>query len=205
MEQFFPQNTGIIIIGERPSWYTGLHFYVPDASECPYVNQWNKLYYACNLKEVSPIFIYFDDDFYLNEPFELRHYFNGGFIRKFNHHRHMSGTWAACIRNTYHALPESPDHCLHVPLPIRKRRFLEVADMYWTLCGQPPSIVPRQAYCIHETAFPKLEIRDVKKTDLESVMTSVDPFFSTYEAMEDDLLYQYLESKYPIKSKYESQ
>lgn len=194
----FHPDANIMIIGERPSWFRGLrHSFVPDADDCPYVNQWKKLEHACRLFDE---FIYMDDDFYLLRPFRPFHYRLGKlaeFLQKPRGHTH----WRAVCRATLEVMPDDADrHLLHVPLPIISKVFLLIAQMY-PQRFEAPSLVPRQIYCHHETAFEVRTLpRDVKTVHFGPVRNM--PFFSTKDNMRR--IKHVFEDLYPAPSVYEA-
>jgi len=204
VEIHFPQNSGIVIIGEKPRWYQGEHHYVPDASSCPYINQWNKLLFAANLPHLSDTFLYCDDDFILLEPYTPSFYSNGTLAAKAAQHAHQTSQWAQCVLNTYRLFPNAINHLLHTPLPIHREMFIGVARRYQRYWSVSPSIVPRQAYTLRAKGLlPTVERLDVKVSKLEKAKAIKAPFMSTDEGLEGLFLYRYLRTMFLYKCKYE--
>lgn len=200
----FHPNAEIHIIGERPHWYQGEnHHYVPDAHECPYVNQWKKLEHACTLFDE---FVYMDDDFFLLQPLEPAHY-RQGTLKEYAGNKKPTTVWNAVLEATYQAMPEADRHCLHAPLPIISKNFLTIAENF-PQRHEAPSLVPRQIYCHYETEF---EVRD--KKDLKFTVTPVkiireqiigEPFFSIENNIKSRIFRNWIEKLYPIPSPFEA-
>lgn len=190
----FHPDANILIIGERPKWFRGLrHTFVPDASDCPYVNQWHKLEKACELFEE---FIYMDDDFYLLRQFVPYHYRKGSLD---DFRIRGSQKWREVVRATKDTLPGTDRHLLHVPLPIISHNFKMIAKHY-PQRHEAPSLVPRQVYCHHETDFEVRDLpRDVKTVQFGPVRHM--PFFSTKDNMRR--IKHVFEELYPKPSVYE--
>lgn len=194
----FHPDAIIHIFGEKPRWYDGLHTYVPDATPYAQLNQWKKLEAACRVYEE---FVYMDDDFFLLEPFEPKHY-KWGTLHEYQAGVDPRSAWGQVVVNTYKAMPDAERHLLHVPLPIISENFLKIGALY-PQRYEPPSLVPRQIYCHHETAFEVAEIRDCKinrTLDLERIEGR--PFFSTGDNVHR--MQPLLERLYPTPSPYEN-
>lgn len=186
----------ITIVGECPEWHTGEdHVFVPDADPCPYVNQWRKLEHACLMYDE---FIYMDDDFYLLEPLEAVHY-RFGTLAEYMKNLKSTAHWGKVVRATFELLPGADRHLLHVPLPILSRNFLDIANRHPQRL-KAPSLVPRQIYCHHETAF---EMRDIPQKVKTRRFYRVEgmPFFSTGNNV--NLIKHHLRNLYRKPSKYE--
>lgn len=188
----------IVIVGEKPKWYTGEHHYIADEHDCPYVNQWKKLEFASTL---SDEFIYMDDDFYLLEAFVKRFYTNMMLKSKYLAVFNLSGKWRDVVVSTYDALGDVPSYMLHAPLPIKSKQFLSIASSYKSRY-QAPSYVPRQIYCHHSRAYKVISKKDLKiRGRFKPERLEGEPFFSIGERF--DRQEHILDAMYPDASPYE--
>lgn len=203
-------NATITIIGGKPNWYLGNHHYIADKNKCPYVNAWEKIEYACTLFDT---FIYMDDDFYLMQPFEQKHYYNKTMLCNLEEHNIKDSTennqWSKVLIASKKAMPESAlMHCMHIPLPIISKNFLEISKEYPQRL-EAPSLVPRQIYCHNETNFRPyhfmgdlkfLALREVPKSffDIDGNKTKNTPFFSIGDQIDEFI--PLLENLYPKRS-----
>lgn len=196
----FHPDAEVLIVGEKPFWYEGPHHYMRDPHQCPYVNVWHKIEWACG--EFYK-FVQMDDDFYLTQPFEVKHYYKGTMRAFAAVYNDKPGLWARAVWNTYEAVPDSLRHCLHVPLPIISDNFLYIAECFPERLTNP-SLVPRQIYCACENAIDKYKLlHDVKivdKTKLDRVKRF--PFFSLGDRAKP--MKPFLDEHYPEPTPYEA-
>ena len=150
-------DADVIVVGHRPSWYEG-YFYELKDGENAYVNKWNKILLACELEDE---FIQMDDDFILLAPYETYVYklnytmLQKAYMRGRGQTDHSKMIWA-----TAELCPDEPCYLLHTPLPVHSDTFIKVSNMYrW---DQPPSIDPKQMYCIHQDKYEVKIKQDVK-------------------------------------------
>lgn len=193
-------NAEVMIVGEKPVWYDGPHHYMPDENRCPYVNVWRKIEWACWRYHK---FVQMDDDFYLNEPMEIKHYYKG-LMRSFAAvYRDRPGLWARVVTASDEAIPGSLRHCLHVPLPIISDSFLHIAEQYPQRL-EAPSLVPRQIYCAREKAIPKESLsHDVKIVDATKLHNYKRmPFFSIGDRAKK--MKPFFDEQYPKPTPYEA-
>jgi hypothetical protein len=194
----FHPDARIIIVGEKPSWYTGEHHYVADANECPYVNQWAKLEFACTLTDE---FVYMDDDFYLLRAFTPSFYTPGTLWQKVRAVSSLAGHWAEVVKSTYNELGDCLSFLQHAPLPINSAEFLEIAENYPNRL-KAPSLIPRQIYCYNSEYCevkdkPDMKIRGrFKPKDISDY-----PFFSIADRFHKQA--DSLQALYPEPSEYE--
>lgn len=183
----------IVIVGEKPHFYTGEHYYVADSSNNAYINVINKMEFACELFDQ---WICMNDDFYLLEPFKPAHFFTETI--KSHAQRLGSGDWADLIKRTAKAIPSAKRWTIHAPLPIITKDFRMILDMFPDRYENP--ISPKSVYCHFERKFDKVEMKDVKyRGTLKSVPKS--PFFSIANNFgRNKELFQEL---YPNKTTYE--
>ena len=197
VEKYHP-NARIVIVGEKPEWYTGEHHYFDDSDKCPYVNVWRKLEFACTLADE---FISMDDDFYLLRPFEPYFYTPGTLWMKVKNVGSLAGHWADVVKATYKELGDCLSFLEHAPLPINSAEFLDIARRYPNRL-RAPSLIPRQIYCYNTHLFevkdkPDLKIRGrFKPEDISDY-----PFFSIADRFHKQK--DSLDELYPNPSKYE--
>lgn len=184
VKKFHP-DADIIIIGEKPDFYDGKFIQHKDIDASPYINKWKKIIRLCKTEEIPDQFVVMDDDFFLLAPLERKHY---GI--KETYHQKVNTTpgithWTSALKNTKRYIDEDTrNYCVHCPLWIDKKSFLEMVDKYdW---DTPPGLVMRQLYLSYTNGsifeIEELE-RDVKTRNLKDI-DNFQYFFST----SDDLV-----------------
>lgn len=175
-------NSTVTIIGEKPEWYLGEHYYIPDNSSA-FVNKWNKMIKACSFYDY---FIQMDDDFYLLEPYRPRFYYNGLLKER---RITPNSNYGKMVLDSLDWAKDEKNYLLHTPLPVLSKYYPKVI-----LKGSP-----RQLYCIGCDKFPSEEMEDVKFAD--GLQLDGLPFFSIDKNISK--VKPILEKLYPIKSKFE--
>lgn len=198
----FHPNATITIVGEKPDWYNGYHYYVPDDSECPYVNKWVKMEFACTLFDE---FVQMDDDFFLLEPYKKAIYYHGTMAQKYKRINSVT-LWSDVIKSTLKQFPDEKNHLQHFPLPVRSKEMLRVAEIYPNRTVAP-SISLRQCYCVHVKEYPEIELQDMKvrygfSKSIERQISGY-PFFSISDHIRSHSFRHLLEKMYPNPSIYE--
>ena len=149
----------IRIVGETPSWHTGEGIvYVAD-DEFPAISKWKKMEMACQLADE---FIQMDDDFFLLKPYKPMFYSLDYTMKQKAFMRGRGQAWySKMVWATGDLFPKEPCYLLHTPLPVISKNFLSMAQLY-PQRYEEPSLSPRQAYCVYETAFECEVQQDVK-------------------------------------------
>ena len=198
----------IIILGEKPIWYTGKFIQHTDVSELPYINKWKKTIRACESKLISNEFVSMDDDFFLMAPLERKHYANNNTIKhkektSINHTK----MWTDVIKQTSSMCATTdPNFYVHTPLWIEKKSFMNVVNKYKGIWDKKPSLGLRQIYCVEVMKSNMFELEklliDVKIVWL-SQLSRCDKFFSTHDNLKLYGFAEKLNELFPEKSIYE--
>lgn len=131
----------ILIIGDKPNWYTGPHYRVPRIEQTNlmcFKDSFNKIYKACKFKQVDEEFCWMMDDIYWVKPFgdnEVKKPFHGGYwdwgkIRK----GEGRNRWQRIRVNTFKFLAEKGfqtyDFATHAPHYVERANFMKMTTDY---------------------------------------------------------------------------
>jgi hypothetical protein len=195
----FHPEAQMVIIGERPEWYTGEHYYISDESDCAYVNKWRKMENACLLFDT---FVAMDDDFYLLEPFRPAFYYSGKLSKVHNKYRGQVGKYTQMVIATCDIVPESNNYFMHAPLPIDCDEFRRISE-HFPQRKESPGLSARQIYATNAMGFETIQLeRDVKiHGEFDALRLAGMPFFSIHNNFR--YLKALMESLYPTPTTHE--
>jgi len=190
----------IVIVGEKPSWLTGvLHIPQDDPHRCKERNIMEKVRTACLSPEVSEVFLFSNDDIYFMRPMSAHDilYWHSGTISTYSEGKRLNG-YMECMKRTNAVLVERGVkeplyYDIHVPIPYSKKLFLEVMAKYeWR---------QRSTYTVKSIYCNTLGIRGVYMDDVKRKEGGA--FYSTTDKILG-LQRQHLELHFPEPSRYES-
>lgn len=190
--RYFTGLTGVLLIGDKPTWYTGDHIPLADLK--------GEKERSMQLKVMAApdeVFLYSNDDYYAAQPFDetLPNYFDG-----------TCGTMAEISTfPTYKTMYENcPPHWLnfdvHTPMIMRSARFKE---RYEAMGEAQTPIKTTYAQGLKGAYLADVKIRGPHEIDELEYKTKDRPFFSTHDSAIDDNLEAFLHKKYPRASPYE--
>lgn len=188
MVKHFTALSGIVLVGDRPSWYCGEH--IPREDATPKRKEYN-IYEK--LMQVSGTVLYSNDDYYARADFDegLPNYYEGTCGQKHPVDK--------VYRELYDNCPaEWLNFDIHTPMIIDTTRFTD-----WPI-DRPIKSAYANTLKLPATFLVDCKIRGTV-TYREAVERIKDrPFFSTHGNAERGGLPRLLNELYPVKSKYES-
>lgn len=113
----------IILIGDRPGWYTGEHIPASDTPGRKEYNIYQKLLIAC-AEDISEDFIMWNDDHYMLKLSEIKYWHNGPLVNEYK--RMIGGRYRIAIQNTLEDLPDALNYDIHVPIVYNKTEFQNI-------------------------------------------------------------------------------
>ncbi len=203
MVKHFRPLSGVLLIGDRPEWYTGAHIPVADVLRTdppPKIDKERSMQVKV-LAVPDKRFLYSNDDFFANADFgeDLPNYYDLKCWQMAQ--KAASSTYRTLYENCQ---DEWNNYDVHVPM-IMDRAWFHVTYQEMTAAGLQTPIKTTYAHVLPNSE----QIADVKirgAHTLEELEWGIKdrPFFSTHDsALNDDLL-EFLSKLYPNKSKYES-
>lgn len=186
MCKYFKDMTGCILVGDRPSWYTGEYISCNDIPGRKEYSIYNKLI------QVQGVVLYSNDDFFALRPFgsDLHYYY-------YNNVKNV-GARNATYRELYNNCPSHwLNYDIHVPMVIDTTRF------EWGAADTPI----KSTYA-NSIGVEGVQLEDMKITGAHTAMgmrmlTDGRPFFS----LNGNALYpgikEFLQQSYPDLSPYE--
>lgn len=176
-----PHRNVWIFGGMPPNWVKGVH-YVPVENNAP--NKWGNtrkmLETACNTKELSANFIWFNDDFYVLAPtYDLQYHYDRTLheraLETFNPNAKRLSRYGTNLELVSQELEENGKKTrnfeLHCPIIYNKKKMLACLEKYKT-------VMPRSLYC-NEYNVRALENDDYKIDDLQHRIKLGSVFAST--------------------------
>jgi hypothetical protein len=119
LRSFNPEQ--VVVIGEKPTWYTGEHYPFPTGLWSKPKDIFLKTREMCKYAEE---FIFCNDDHFLLSPIEsLPNYFSGP-LRNF---KRGSQTFQRYVENTRKRFPDGLYYDIHTPLRIESAKFLQLS------------------------------------------------------------------------------
>jgi len=193
MAKHFAALTGVLIIGDRPEWYTGDH--IPRAD---FEGEKEKSMQIKVLAAKDPVFLYSNDDFFAAEDFsiDLPNYYDQPCEQlAIRHHR---GDYRRMYGN---CAPGWLNFDVHCPMIMRRDRFIETFE---AMDEQTPIKTTYANGLPNPQYLCDCKIRgDHAYHELEYA-TRDRPFFSTHESAINADLINFLQIKYPDGTKWES-
>lgn len=126
VEKHLDNIRDVYIIGHKPKFLTNVkHIPMRDTSQWVTVNIRKKLLAACDHPDISPNFLYMNDDHYLLESFDKDHFYYCGTLQEAEGSTNHS-IYRQIIRNTiYRMSSTSLNYDIHTPVLINKKVFVE--------------------------------------------------------------------------------
>lgn len=223
VEKHLTDIRDVYIIGHKPKFLQNVkHIEMRDTSQWATVNIRKKLLAACDNPEVSPNFLYMNDDHYLLESYKKDHfYYCGTLDEALQSSKHS--IYTQIIRNTIYRLGGyAPYYDVHTPVLINKEVFTESMNQdpgesawplnpnEWHFCWGGYLI--KSTYCNYlfskyKPVFDTTKVEDGKVRhymsypQLKEFIMSRPVLSSTDDVLIDMRLL--LQELYPEKSKYE--
>jgi hypothetical protein len=214
-------NTGkIIIVGYLPDWIEKTRvIHIPESFEFyKERNIMECIRLACKDSRVSSNFIYFNDDFYLNQnvdwntlptytrDYDLHKYVWGEFHTKVRWNK-----YTRIIERTYQVLNKRGlpilTYDIHIPMPINKDKFLEAMNAFDWNCPHGLGYTYRSIYGNYHQipAIPRSDVKYHKIHTYEGFLKSLEgkDFFSTADTSDNRHLQSAFDILYPNKSWWE--
>lgn len=140
----YERDFEIVIVGDRPSWYTGLHIpcrRLPQQPERAFRDCYNRLLTACDDVRVSSPFVWMMDDVYWLRPFTQREALAPKFYRTGRPNKKPGrNKWQKLKQKAFDEMHASGyalrDFASHMPQPIYKHSFLRMENRHNLLNGE---------------------------------------------------------------------
>jgi hypothetical protein len=123
MKKYFTQLSGVLLIGDRPTWYIGKHFYEPDHRSRKAYSIYRKI-----LAVPYDTFLFSNDDIFATQPFDPPPlYYTGPLKTAIAHGIHKNR-----FILTSQLLPDGLSYDLHVPMVIDRDKFETACNVDWS-------------------------------------------------------------------------
>jgi hypothetical protein len=208
IEKFFPELENIFIIGDRPDFVQNI-IHIP-ANDSPHRfhkqrNIFFALMAACEDKRVSDSFIWFSDDEFLLQPYQVSYNYCATLeesINKFTIHQ----TYRNTLVNTYHKLGGTGLDYGHGGMVFDKEKLVRaVGGLPWNIAW---GYAIKSIYCgyngITGEQYPDLKIKLALPYKSIGTMIKDRPYFSIDDRALNEDMKLMLNSLFPIKSQYEN-
>lgn len=194
MQKHFTALSGVLLIGDRPEWFTGEHIPCADIKGQKERSIQNKV-----LQCPDEIFLYSNDDFFALQPFDLTlpNYYDTTCNDMASRHPIHS------YRDMYGNCPGSwLNFDIHTPIIINRAKFKQ---SYYSMDGQTPI---KTTYGNYGQKLPGTYLHDFKITGRHSEgeineLIKYRPFFSTHDSSINVAFIASLNYLYPNASDYE--
>jgi hypothetical protein len=186
MQQHFADLTSVLLIGEKPTWYTGEHMTAEDKTT-------RKEYNIVSKVILSPYenFLLCSDDVYALRLFDVSlPYYYSGLLRTTKRYGRVGDR----VKNTCKLYPEGKLFDIHTPMVINRDKFREAHNINWL--GQ--EFLTKSIYCNYLN-IEGVQLADHKIREGNKIPDA--PFFSTNDRTAKRIKFEEL---YPNKSRYES-
>lgn len=201
VEKYLSGVSGITIIGHKPTWLQNVT-HVPH--EPATTHEWKEKNIYDKLCKMRGKFLYMNDDHFLLSPYVARKfpfYYDGTLQDRLNKcsNRHA---YAQTVRNTIDAFGrESKFYDIHCPVIMEQKYFWQYQRHWFKQFG----LCFKTLYI--RKPFP-IEYSDLKLNasfDINQLrsMTAGRLWFSTSEQAWNNVMFEFMEEIYPLKSKYE--
>lgn len=186
MVKHFTCMSGVVLVGDRPSWYIGEHIQMSDVPGRKEFSIYSKL------KAVNGVVLYSNDDFFALKDFDdtLPYYFSG-----------ICGSYRGgdrTYRDMYKACPpEWLNFDIHVPMVINTELF------EWSSADRPIKTQYANSNNLPGTQLDDLKLRGPFAYSDMQMLTQDKPFFSLNGNAMYPPIHKFLNDLYPIPSRYE--
>lgn len=198
----FIDNPQVIIIGDKPQWINNIN-HIPFKDAPGYKNKERNIFEKLSL--VKEDFFYFNDDYFLLQPFhETTYHFSGTILQSLSTY-HRNNECRGTLQNTFNLYGDIPSYYHHAPMFINHILFEDLKELDWSL---DYGYCIKSIYC-HNNGIEGVEYNDLKirgPQHEKSILEMIDgrPYFSTDNGAVNTSMIKVLESLYPNKSKYEN-
>lgn len=194
MVKHFKPLSGVLVIGDRPTWYTGDHIPCADLKGEKERSMQLKV-----LQAPDGVFIYTNDDYFSNSDFsfDIPHYFDT--TCRDMAEKHPIDSYRKMYNN---CLPHWLNYDIHTPMLVHKKEFKEA---YEKMDAQTP-IKTTYGNSIGVYGIEYLADCKIKgEHSYEEIIyaTKDRPFFSTHDSAINADMLAFLENLYPNASPYE--
>lgn len=191
MVKYFKDFDGIILVGDRPSWFKGFHLQHSDIEKRKEYSVYRKLMSAYSIEQEPMLLCH--DDCYALQPFgfDMPNYYRGTCAEAITRtvERRFKDMFAAC-------LPNWLNFEIHCPMVIDPSR----------IANEDRDFLLKTTYA-NRLKLPGTDIADCKirahlyRNEIEREIEGR-PFFSTHDNVKGDML-EIMNDLYPDKSQYE--
>ena len=195
-----------------PEWTQNIyHIPAEDEHPCKETNIYKKILLACQEKEVTENFLFFNDDHFILQDFnadEFPYYYKGELLQVLQKMKPYN-KYSQCVYRTAHTLASlghtTKNFDTHTPIIYNKQKFIDVMTKYdWT---------PRFSFVVKSLYSNTLGIEGIKEPDCKmNDQCDIEEFYRRIKerkvfSIGDGALGQTLETVlnqlYPNKSKWE--
>lgn len=198
LEANFEVRNVYLLSLDKPEWYTGNHIKVVENGN-RLKNVFEKQTIACTHPYISENFLYMNDDFFLLEPFEPKHYYFKTVQWKWKDIK-VTSKYYSFIQS----LPDWLNFCVHAPWMINKEEWLDIMEDVKLV----PGFMPKDRYGNQSVLWDQEELEgDSKYRDRDAKglgeFIKGKKFFSTPSTMKWQEMPEFFETLYPNKSRWE--
>lgn len=202
------ENPNVWVVGGKPSWYTGKHLPVRQATT-KYQNVINNLDTLVRSPEIPNDFVIMNDDFYIIKPIDKIETYHGGYLQdKIDIFTENMGNsyYIKLLKNTKDRLEslgikDPLDYSIHVPMEFNKEKLSTVIKprmSYRTLYGNIYGIGGTE---ISDVKIHREKTRDWADTpDLDKLEL---PYLSTNDSSFDEVYRSVLKDMFVDPSRFE--
>lgn len=186
MVMHFKDLTGVCLIGNKPTWYTGQHIPYPDTDGRKEHSIYSKLMQA------QGTVLYSNDDFFALQPFNhtLPNYYRGLCKEQRPVDKRYKDLYQACPGDWL-------DFDVHTPMIIDTTRF------QWLAADMPIKSVYGNMNNLTGTLLNDQKFKfDAGRSEIKNIIKGR-PFFSTHDPHINDAMIRILNELYPDASDYE--
>jgi len=191
----------LMVIGYKPPWLVNcMHYPFADRRGLLWKesNIYNKLRFAFSLPGVES-FLFSNDDYYINDGYDISTYYHKGPLLN-TLQGHKSSGYCESLRNTIKILgPDALDFDVHAPLMLHKKDF-ELSINKDTFAYHYGAVI-KSLYCRGKAGTRCVDMK-VKNEYFKGV--ELLPFFSSADSGLKPGFLNYLQSRWPNKSKFET-
>lgn len=190
MVMHFKDLTGVCIIGDRPTWYTGEHIPCGDILNHRAWSIVNKLLHCSH-----ETFLMSNDDIFATKPFtsDLPQYYSHTLKEV-----PVNGRYVTRRNNVMKLFPDGLFYDTHTPMVVNEQEFRECQPKDW----HKSDYLGKSLYCNAYTRNP-VQLKDYKIRSVQGLPVDLSqPFFSTNERSAKFIKF---EEMYPEPSVYEKQ
>ena len=206
-EQYFPHRK-VFIVGECPAWLQNVtHIRFPDPHQIKTANGVAKVLRAAKDNRISQKFVLMNDDFFfLKKQRVVPYYYRGHTSEFIDKHRTKAGYYYQTLQNTENFLirqgiKNPKDYAVHAPIIYDKTKLRKLRNRHLKGCSL------RSVYANLEKVKSK-KTKDFKANTMDEFKYQLSrnaPIFSSSdEIVKERAFLDWISTKFPNPSKYES-